>query len=116
MRHRNVGKSFGNSSSYKKALFCSLSKNLIKYESIKTTLSKAKELRRFVEPLITSAKNDSVSNRRKIFKTIRDKKILGKLFSVLGKRYLNRPGGYIRIFKYQHRKGDGSIMAFVELV
>lgn len=116
MRHKNIGRKFGNSSSYRKALFYNLSKDLIKYETIMTTLPKAKELRRFVEPLITSAKIDSVNSRRMVFKKIRDKKILGKLFFVLGKRYFDRPGGYVRIFKYKFRKGDGSTLALVKLV
>lgn len=116
MRHKNIGRRFGKSSSYRKAMFYNLSRELIKHETITTTLPKAKELRRFVEPLITSAKIDSVTSRRMIFKKIKDKKVLGKLFSVLGKRYFDRPGGYLRIFKYKCRKGDGSTLALVKLV
>lgn len=116
MRHKFAGSNFSRTSSHKKALFYNLSRFLIEHEIIKTTLKKAKELRKYIEPLITLAKKDTVSRRRSVFKKIKDKKILKKLFSILGKRYINRPGGYLRIIKYKHRLGDGSVLAVVELL
>ena len=116
MRHRKSSGNFSRTSSHKKALFYNLSKFLIKYEFIKTTLKKAKELRRFVEPMITLSKNDTLSNRRHVFKKIRDKIIIRKLFLILGKRYINRNGGYLRIVKYKKRVGDGATLAIVELL
>lgn len=116
MRHLKTGRKFGRNSANRKALFKSLSISLIEHEAIKTTLPKAKELRGFVEPLITLAKKDSVSNRRLAFSKIRNKDAVGKLFSDLGPRYKERPGGYLRIIKMAPRVGDAAPMAFVELV
>ena len=116
MRHLKTGRKFGRNSANRKALFKSLSISLIEHEAIKTTLPKAKGLRGFVEPLITLAKNDSVSNRRLAFSKIRNKDAVGKLFSDLGPRYKERPGGYLRIIKMAPRVGDAAPMAFVELV
>lgn len=116
MRHRNIGRYFNRNSSHRKSLFLNLSKQLIINGFLKTTLQKAKELRRFVEPLITLSKKDSLHNRRIAFSKIKNKRIVYLLFSVLGKRYFDRPGGYIRILKYGIRKGDAAILAFVELV
>lgn len=116
MRHRNTGRYFSRSSSHRKAMFYNLSKSLIKNELIITTLQKAKELRKYIEPLITISKNYTLSNKRNILKKINDKKIINKLFLVLGKRYVNRPGGYTKILKYKYRKGDGATLAIMELV
>lgn len=116
MRHRNVGRYFNRNSDQRKALFLNLCKDLIKYGVIKTTLERAKELRGYVEPLITLSKNDSVFNRRLAFKRVRDKNIVHILFSVLGKKYSNRPGGYTRVLKYGIRRGDCAKIAFIELV
>lgn len=116
MRHRNIGRYLNRSSSHRKAMFYNLSKNLIEHETIITTLQKAKELRRYVEPLITISKKNSVGSKRKIFKKIKDKKIINKLLLVLGKRYVNRPGGYTKILRYKYRKGDGAILAIIKLV
>ncbi len=113
---KKIGKHFGRSFGYRKALFSNLSKELIRYELIKTTLSKAKELRRFFEPLITCAKKNTLSSRRSVLKKIKDKVIVTKLFSILGKRYLKRPGGYVRILKYRYRHGDAATLAIVKLV
>lgn len=116
MRHRKSGRKFNIDSSHRSALFRNLSVALISNEAIKTTLPKAKELRRVAEPLITLAKNDSVANRRLAFSRTRDKAAVGKLFTELGPRYKERPGGYIRILKCGYRAGDKAPMAFVELV
>jgi len=116
MRHRIIGKSLSRTSAHKKAMLCNLSKELIKHEKIKTTLAKAKELRRFVEPIITYSKVDTVSRRRHIFKKIRNKQLINKLFVVLGKKFINRQGGYLRILKYKYRVGDNSTLAIVTLV
>ncbi|HIH2762221.1 MAG TPA: 50S ribosomal protein L17 [Candidatus Azoamicus sp.] len=116
MRHRKIGRYLNRSSSHRKAMFYNLSKSLIKNELIVTTLQKAKELRRYIEPMITISKNYTLSNKREILKKIKDKKIINKLFLVLGKRYNNRPGGYTRILKYKYRKGDGATLAIMELV
>ncbi len=116
MRHKCRSRRFGRPSSHRKLMFYNLSKELIRHEFIKTTLTKAKELRRFIEPLITCAKVDTLANRRNILKKIKDKSIVSKLFCTLGKRYVKRQGGYLRILKYKYRHGDGSILAFVELV
>ena len=116
MRHKCRSKRFSRFSSHRKLMFYNLSKELIKHEAIKTTLTKAKELRRFVEPLITRAKIDTLANRRNILKKIKDKQIVNKLFYSLGKRYIKRCGGYLRILKYKYRHGDGAVLAFVELV
>lgn len=116
MRHRKSGRKFNIDSSHRSALFRNLSVALISNEAIKTTLPKAKELRRVAEPLITLAKNDSVANRRLAFARTRDKAAVGKLFTELGPRYKERPGGYIRILKCGFRAGDKAPMAYVELV
>jgi large subunit ribosomal protein L17 len=97
-------------------MFRNMTASLVEHELIKTTLPKAKELRRFAEPLITLAKEDSVANRRLAFDRLRDKATVGKLFSDLGKRYQERPGGYVRILKCGNRTGDNAPMAYVELV
>lgn len=116
MRHRNIGRYLSRSSSHRKALFLNLSKSLIKYGILKTTLEKAKELRRFIEPLITVSKIDSLTNRRFIFKKLRNKYIVHILFTEIAKRYLDRPGGYTRILKYKIRKGDNAKIAIIELI
>ncbi|MDD3516729.1 MAG: 50S ribosomal protein L17 [Chromatiales bacterium] len=116
MRHRNSGRQLSRNSSHRKATLQSLAVSLLRHEAIKTTLPKAKELRRVAEPLITLAKEDSVHKRRLAFSRLRDKEIVGKLFSELGPRYKARPGGYLRILKCGFRAGDNAPMAFVELV
>ena len=116
MSNLKRGRTFGRNSSRRKALFQSLAISFIEYEGIKTTLPKAKELRSFIEPLITLAKDDSVSNRRLAFSKIRNKSAVGKLFSDLGPRFKDRPGGYSRIIKIGFRKGDAAPIAFIELV
>lgn len=116
MRHRNSGRAFSRTSSHRKAMFYNMSKSVIEHELIKTTLPKAKELRGYLEPLITLAKNDSVSNRRLAFSRLRDKASVGKLFTDLGPRFKQRAGGYVRILKCGFRQGDCAPMAMVELV
>ncbi|MCK5697118.1 MAG: 50S ribosomal protein L17 [Gammaproteobacteria bacterium] len=116
MRHRHSGRQLGRNSSHRKAMFKNMAVSLLRHEIIRTTLPKAKELRRVVEPLITRGKQDSVANRRIIFARTRDKEITAKLFTELGPRYQDRPGGYIRILKCGFRKGDRAPMAYVELV
>lgn len=116
MRHRNTGRYFSRTSSHRKAMFRNMTTSLVEHELIKTTLPKAKELRRYAEPLITLAKSDSVANRRLAFSRLRDKEAVGKLFTQLGPRYSARPGGYIRILKCGLRAGDKAPMAYVELV
>lgn len=116
MRHRKSGRQLNRNSSHRKAMFRNMTNSLFRHELIKTTLPKAKELRRVAEPLITLSKVDSVAKRRLAFDRLRDKDIVGKLFSDLGPRYSNRPGGYIRILKCGFRAGDNAPMAFVELV
>lgn len=116
MRHRNAGKQLGRNSSHRKAMFSNMAACLFRYEAIRTTLPKAKELRRVAEPLITLSKNDSVANRRLAFSRLRDKQAVGKLFGELGPRYLYRSGGYLRILKCGSRPGDNATMAFVELM
>ena len=116
MSNLKRGRTFGRNSSRRKALFQALAISLIEHEGIKTTLPKAKELRSFIEPLITLAKNDSVSNRRLAFSKIRNKSAVGKLFSDLGTRFKDRPGGYSRIIRIGFRKGDAAPIAFIELV
>lgn len=116
MRHRNVGRYFNRDSSHRKAMFRNMTTSLVEHELIKTTLPKAKELRRYAEPLITLAKSDSVANRRLAFARLRDDAAVGKLFTELGPRYQARPGGYIRILKCGLRAGDKAPMAYVELV
>ena len=116
MRHRLSGRQLGRNASHRKAMFRNMSASLVEHELIKTTLPKAKELRRVIEPLITIAKVDSVANRRLVSARIQSKAAVGKLFSDLGKRYATRPGGYIRILKCGFRAGDKAPMAYVELV
>lgn len=116
MRHRFAGSNFGREQGHRKAMMQNLANSLFKHEIIRTTLPKAKELRRFAEPLVTRAKSDSVHNRRIIFSRLRDKEITGKLFTDLGPRYAERPGGYVRILKCGFRPGDNAPMAYVELV
>jgi len=116
MRHRHSGRQLNRNSSHRKAMFRNMVASLVEHELIKTTLPKAKELRRHAEPLITLSKNDSVANRRLAFARIRDKAAVGKLFSELGPRYESRPGGYLRILKCGYRAGDKAPMAYVELV
>lgn len=116
MRHRKSGRHFNRTSAHRQAMFKNMAVSLIEHEIIKTTVPKAKELRRVAEPLITLAKVDSVANRRLAFARTRSKEAVGKLFTDLGPRYQNRPGGYIRIMKCGFRAGDNAPMAFVELV
>lgn len=116
MRHRKAGRKLNRNSSHRRAMFKNMAASLFKHELIKTTLPKAKELRRVAEPLITLAKDDSVANRRLAFARLRDPEAVGKLFTDLGPRYQARPGGYLRILKCGHRAGDAAPMAFVELV
>jgi large subunit ribosomal protein L17 len=116
MRHRQSGRQLNRNSSHRKAMFKNMTSSLITHELIKTTLPKAKELRRVVEPLITLAKNDTVSNRRLAFARIRDKDTVKKLFEDIGPRNKTRPGGYVRILKTGPRKDDNAPMAIVELV
>jgi len=116
MRHRKSGRHLNRTSSHRSAMFRNMTVSLIEHEVIKTTLPKAKELRRFAEPLITLAKSDSVANRRLAFDRTRSKSAVGKLFTDLGPRYQERPGGYTRILKCGHRAGDAAPMAYVELV
>lgn len=116
MRHRQSGRKLNRNSSHRKAMFRNMTASLLEHELIRTTLPKAKELRRYAEPLITLAKTDSVANRRLAFSRLRDKAVVGKLFSELGTRYESRPGGYLRILKCGYRTGDKAVMAYVELV
>ncbi len=116
MRHRKSGRQLNRNSSHRQAMFKNMSVSLIEHEMIKTTLPKAKELRRHIEPLITLAKQDSVANRRLAFSRTGSKDAVGKLFNELGPRYVERPGGYVRILKCGFRTGDNAPMAFVELV
>jgi large subunit ribosomal protein L17 len=116
MRHRKSGRKFNRTSSHRKAMFKNMAASLVEHELIKTTLPKAKELRRVAEPLITLAKNDSVANRRLAFARVRNDAVVAKLFNELGPRYQDRPGGYIRILKCGYRPGDAAPMAYVELV
>lgn len=116
MRHRKSGRKFNRTSSHRKAMFSNMAASLFEHELIKTTLPKAKELRRTAEPLITKSKIDSVANRRFAFDRLRSKSVVGKLFTELGPRYVDRPGGYIRILKCGFRDGDNAPMAYVELV
>jgi len=115
MRHRKSGRRLGRNSSHRKAMFRNMATSMVKHETIRTTVPKAKELRRVVEPLITLAKEDSVANRRLAFDRLRDKEAVGKLFSELGPRFKDRPGGYLRILKMGPRPGDAAPMAIVML-
>jgi large subunit ribosomal protein L17 len=116
MRHRKAGRQLNRNSSHRDAMFRNMAGSLIRHELIKTTLPKAKELRRVAEPLITLGKEDSVHRRRLAFARLRDKEAVGKLFAELGPRYQARPGGYLRILKCGFRPGDAAPMAYVELV
>ena len=116
MRHRYSGRKLNRTGSHRRAMFRNMTASLVEHELIKTTLPKAKELRSFAEPLITLAKEDSVANRRLVFDRLRSKEAVGKLFSDLGPRYQERPGGYLRILKCGTRTGDNAPMAYVELV
>ncbi len=116
MRHQKSGRKLNRNASHRKAMFRNMAASLFKHEIIKTTLPKAKELRRVAEPLITLSKTDSVAHRRLAFDRLRDKEAVGKLFTDLGPRYQERPGGYLRILKCGHRDGDNAMMAYVELV
>ena len=116
MRHRHSGRQLNRNSSHRKAMFRNMVNSLVEHELIKTTLPKAKELRSYAEPLITLSKEDSVANRRLAFDRTRSKETVGKLFTDLGPRYKERPGGYIRILKCGYRTGDKAPMAYVELV
>jgi len=116
MRHRKSGRQLNRDSAHRKAMFRNMACSLIEHEVIKTTLPKAKELRRVAEPLITLAKNDSVSNRRLAFARMGSRQAVGKLFSEIAPRYAERPGGYTRILRCGFRPGDAAPMAFVELV
>jgi large subunit ribosomal protein L17 len=116
MRHRQSGRQLNRNSSHRKAMFRNMASSLFEHEVIKTTLPKAKELRRVIEPLITRAKSDSVANRRLVFDRIRNRDMVTKLFNELGPRYEARPGSYMRILKCGFRAGDNAPMAIVELV
>ena len=116
MRHRKSGRKLGRNSPHRKAMFRNMATSLVRHEMIKTTVPKAKELRRVVEPLITLAKTDGVANRRLAFDRLRDKEAVGKLFTDLGPRFKDRPGGYLRILKTGPRPGDAAPMAIVQLV
>ncbi len=117
MRHRQSGRHLNRTSSHRKAMLANMAVSLVRHEMIKTTVPKAKELRRVLEPLITvAAKNDSLAGRRVAFNRLRDRDAVGKLFNELGPRYRDRPGGYLRILKCDQRPGDAAPMAIVELV
>lgn len=116
MRHRKSGRKLNRNSAHRQAMFRNMSASLFEHEAIRTTLPKAKELRRVAEPLITMAGNDTVANRRLAFARLRNKEAVTKLFDELGPRYRERPGGYLRILKAGFRAGDNAPMAFVELV
>ena len=116
MRHKVAGRRLGRTTSHRKATMQNMAVSLIKHELIRTTVPKAKELRRVAEPLITRAKADSVANRRVAFSRLRDREAVQKLFTVLGPRYTARPGGYLRILRCGFRPGDSAPMAYVELV
>lgn len=116
MRHLKSGRQLNRNSSHRKAMFRNMANALFEHEIIKTTVPKAKELRRVAEPLITLAKSDSVAHRRLAFDRLRDKGAVGKLFDEIGPRYVERPGGYLRIMKCGFRAGDKAPMAYVELV
>ena len=116
MRHRLSGRQLNRNASHRSAMFRNMASSLVRHEIIKTTLPKAKELRRVVEPLITLAKSDSVANRRLAFARTRDRDVVGKLFAELGPRFQGRPGGYTRILKCGFRAGDNAPMAYIELV
>ena len=116
MRHRCAHRKLNRTSSHRKAMFKNMAVALLEHEAIVTTLPKAKELRKVVEPLITLAKTPTLANRRLAFSRVRDREIVGKLFDVLAPRYANRNGGYTRVLKYGYRDGDNAPRAFIELV
>lgn len=116
MRHRKSGRQLNRNSTHRKAMFRNMTCSLLRHELIKTTLPKAKELRRVAEPLLTMGKIDSVAKRRLAFDRLRDDEVVGKLFNELGPRYKERAGGYLRILKCGYRAGDKAVMAYVELV
>ena len=116
MRHRKSGRQLNRNSSHRQAMFRNMAASLVEHESIKTTLPKAKELRRVVEPLVTMSKEDNVAKRRLAFARLRDKAAVGKLFTDLGPRFSSRPGGYTRIMKCGMRPGDNAPMAIIEFV
>lgn len=116
MRHRNSGRNLSRTSSHRKAMFKNMMVSLLRHELIKTTLPKAKELRKFVEPIITLAKEDTLHRRRLAYARLRDREIVQKLFAEIGPFYKDRPGGYLRILKCNYRNGDNAPMALVELV
>ena len=116
MRHRKSGRHLGRTSAHRKAMYRNMAASLIEHEVIKTTLPKAKELRRVAEPLITLAKEDTVAHRRLAFSRLRSQAAVGKLFTELGPRYQERAGGYTRILKAGHRAGDSAPVAYIELV
>ncbi len=116
MRHQKAGRKFSRTSAHRQAMFSNMAASLIKHGLIRTTLQKAKELRRVAEPLITLGKVDGVANRRLAFSRLRDKEAVGTLFTTLGPRYQSRPGGYLRILKCGFRAGDNAPMAYVELL
>ncbi len=116
MRHRESGRKFNRNSTHRKAMFQNMAVSLLQHEVIRTTVPKAKELRRVAEPLITLAKNDSVSRRQLAFSRLRDRQAVTKLFNELGPRFKQRPGGYLRVLKCGFRAGDNAPMALVELV
>ena len=115
MRHRKIGRKLGRDSSHRKAMFRNMAASLIEFESISTTLPKARELRRTLEPLITLAKEDGVTRRRTAFNKLRNKTAVGKLFNEIGPRFKDRPGGYLRILKKGRRPGDSAPMALIQL-
>jgi large subunit ribosomal protein L17 len=116
MRHCNRGRNFSRTGSHRKAMFKNMMVSLLKHELIKTTVPKAKEIRMFIEPIITLAKVDSVHNRRLAFARLRDRDAVQKLFNDIAPHFKNRPGGYLRLLKCGYRKGDNAPMAFIELV
>ncbi len=116
MRHRQSNRKLNRTTSHRLAMFRNMCNSLIQHEAIKTTLPKAKELRRFIEPLITLGKEPTVANHRLAFDRLRDREMVMKLFNELGPRYKARPGGYTRILKFGYRVGDNAPMALVELV
>ena len=116
MRHQKSGRHLNRTAAHRKAMLSNMSASLIEHETIKTTVVKAKELRRYVEPLITLSKVDSVANRRRAFAKLRDKAAVGKLFTELGPRFRERPGGYTRILKAGFRQGDSAMVAYMQLL
>jgi large subunit ribosomal protein L17 len=116
MRHRKSGRKLNRNSSHRKAMYRNMAASLVRHETIRTTLPKAKELRRVIEPLITLAKEDGASRRRLAFARLRDEAAVGKLFNDLGPRFRERPGGYLRILKMGFRRGDSAPMAVVQLL